>query len=557
MRPTRPTASRTRASFVTEDKVDIIVRLGGHAGRRGDGRRRPPKSQTVQIMFSPAALPPGKDALDLPPAAVDRGDGPRDGRAHEEARRQDRRLPRLHRRLRRELAERTSSRSPSRPASSSSTPSASPAPTPASPARRSSSSAANPDAILVVASGSGAAMPHKGLVERGYKGKIYQTHAAATRDLMRVGGKDVDGTFVVVRPGGDRRAAARQPPVARSSRIDFVQKYEKAYGTGSAQPVRRATPTTSSSCCEKVVPGRAEEGQAGHAGVPRRAQGRARDDGPHRVSHGVLNWTKNDHWGFTHRDRRDAEGGQRRLEVVRRDAAAPRLTAARRPAVEPARRRNPRMDFSIAGILMLDGVTNGAVYALLALATVLVFAVTRVIFIPQGEFVAYGALTLALLQLGKVPGHASGCCSPLAAARRAALDIVDAAARAACAPASDRARRWRDTLALPVRRARGRAGGPRRASCPLAVQSAADAGDRHAARAAGLPARLPAARRRDRAGAADRLGRRALRADRPRASCSSAPRAFATRASGTRASRLGAAHAVGPDADHLHRPRSR
>ena len=62
------------------------------------------------------------------------------------------------------------------------------------------------------------------------------------------------------------------------------------------------------------------------------------------------------------------------------------------------------MDFSIAGILMLDGATNGAVYALLALATVLVFAVTRVIFIPQGEFVAYGALTLALLQTGAVPG---------------------------------------------------------------------------------------------------------------------------------------------------------
>ncbi len=62
------------------------------------------------------------------------------------------------------------------------------------------------------------------------------------------------------------------------------------------------------------------------------------------------------------------------------------------------------MDFSIASILLLDGVTNGAVYALLGLATVLVFTVTRVIFIPQGEFVAYGALTLALLQTGKVPG---------------------------------------------------------------------------------------------------------------------------------------------------------
>jgi len=62
------------------------------------------------------------------------------------------------------------------------------------------------------------------------------------------------------------------------------------------------------------------------------------------------------------------------------------------------------MDFSIASILMLDGVTNGAIYALLGLATVLVFTVTRVIFIPQGEFVAYGALTLAILQTGQVPG---------------------------------------------------------------------------------------------------------------------------------------------------------
>jgi branched-chain amino acid transport system permease protein len=62
------------------------------------------------------------------------------------------------------------------------------------------------------------------------------------------------------------------------------------------------------------------------------------------------------------------------------------------------------MDLSIAGILLVDGLTNGAIYALLGLATVLVFTVTRVIFIPQGEFVTYGALTLAILQTGKVPG---------------------------------------------------------------------------------------------------------------------------------------------------------
>jgi branched-chain amino acid transport system permease protein len=62
------------------------------------------------------------------------------------------------------------------------------------------------------------------------------------------------------------------------------------------------------------------------------------------------------------------------------------------------------MDLQIALLLAQDGITNGAVYALLALALVLVFAVTRVIFIPQGEFVAFGALTLASLQAGKFPG---------------------------------------------------------------------------------------------------------------------------------------------------------
>ena len=62
------------------------------------------------------------------------------------------------------------------------------------------------------------------------------------------------------------------------------------------------------------------------------------------------------------------------------------------------------MDFSIAALLTQDGITNGAIYALLALALVLVFAVTRVIFVPSGELLAFGTLTLAGLQLGRTPG---------------------------------------------------------------------------------------------------------------------------------------------------------
>ncbi|MGV3652673.1 MAG: branched-chain amino acid ABC transporter permease [Noviherbaspirillum sp.] len=65
------------------------------------------------------------------------------------------------------------------------------------------------------------------------------------------------------------------------------------------------------------------------------------------------------------------------------------------------------MDLSIAAILAQDGITSGAIYALLSLALVLVFSVTRVIFIPQGEFVAFGALTLAAMQSDKFPHSAT------------------------------------------------------------------------------------------------------------------------------------------------------
>src|SRR5690606_7088077 len=65
------------------------------------------------------------------------------------------------------------------------------------------------------------------------------------------------------------------------------------------------------------------------------------------------------------------------------------------------------MDSTIVLILLQDGVVNGAIYALLGLALVLVFGVTRVIFIPQGEFVPFGALTLAYMVNGQVPGTVS------------------------------------------------------------------------------------------------------------------------------------------------------
>jgi branched-chain amino acid transport system permease protein len=78
------------------------------------------------------------------------------------------------------------------------------------------------------------------------------------------------------------------------------------------------------------------------------------------------------------------------------------------------------LNSTILLFLIQDGITNGAIYALLGLALVLVFAVTRVILIPQGEFVTYGALTYASLASGQMPGTAK-----LAVAMGAAAFLLD------------------------------------------------------------------------------------------------------------------------------------
>src|SRR5215471_11275187 len=78
------------------------------------------------------------------------------------------------------------------------------------------------------------------------------------------------------------------------------------------------------------------------------------------------------------------------------------------------------LNSTIMLFLIQDGITNGAIYALLGLALVLVFAVTRVILIPQGEFVTYGALTYASLASGQMPGTAK-----LAVAMGAAAFLLD------------------------------------------------------------------------------------------------------------------------------------
>jgi len=89
--------------------------------------------------------------------------------------------------------------------------------------------AANPDAILIGASGTGAALPQVALRERGYKGLIYQTHGAAAMDFIRIAGASAEGVIMAAGPvmapeGQDDSALTKKPGLALNA------AYEKKYG---------------------------------------------------------------------------------------------------------------------------------------------------------------------------------------------------------------------------------------------------------------------------------------------------------------------------------------
>ncbi|WP_421953465.1 ABC transporter substrate-binding protein [Polaromonas sp.] len=156
---------------------------------------------------------------------------------------------------------------------------------------------ANPDAMLIVASGSGAAMPEMAVVERGFKGKIYQTHAAATKDLMRVGGKAVEGTYVVSGPV----IAPEQLPESHPSKklaMDFVQKYEKVYGAGSRNQFAGHS-YDALIVLEKAVPLAMKKAKPGTKEFRIALRDAIETMGRTNFAHGVMNWTKDDHWGYT------------------------------------------------------------------------------------------------------------------------------------------------------------------------------------------------------------------------------------------------------------------
>lgn len=162
--------------------------------------------------------------------------------------------------------------------------------------------AAKPDAVLIAAAGTPGVLPEKTLKEKGYKGLIYQTHGIANPDFLRVGGKDVEGTFL---PIGPVVVAAQLPDgyPNKKAGLDYVAKYEAAYGKGSVSSfgahawdagllLQDAIPRALK---KKVQPGTKE-----FRAALREALENTRNLS---AAHGVFNLSAQDHQGFDQRAR--------------------------------------------------------------------------------------------------------------------------------------------------------------------------------------------------------------------------------------------------------------
>ncbi len=160
---------------------------------------------------------------------------------------------------------------------------------------------AKPDAVLIAATGAPAVLPQAGLLSRGYKGKIYQTHGVATNDFIRIGGKDVEGTLMAGGPmlvAGD--LAAKNPIKAVAQ--GYIKAYEGKFGAGTMSTFGANT-YDAGLLLQKAIPEALKKGKPGSAEF-RSALRDALENSKEVVgAQGVFNMTAQNHNGMDKRAR--------------------------------------------------------------------------------------------------------------------------------------------------------------------------------------------------------------------------------------------------------------
>lgn len=161
--------------------------------------------------------------------------------------------------------------------------------------------AAKPDAVLIAASGTGAALPQIALRERGFAGLIYQTHGAVSNDFLRIAAKSAEG---LVLPSGPPVVAELQPDSAATKKpgLTLVQQYEAKYGAASRNQFAGHSYDVGA-LMERVVPIALKKGKPGTKEFRAAIREALESEKDIAASHGVYNFTPTDHFGIDERGR--------------------------------------------------------------------------------------------------------------------------------------------------------------------------------------------------------------------------------------------------------------
>ena len=161
--------------------------------------------------------------------------------------------------------------------------------------------AANPDMVVIGASGTPAVLPARNLVERGYKGSVYFNHGVANNDFLRVGGKDIEGMFVPTSPVVVAAALPADHP-AKAAALDYVRRYEAAQGPGTVSAFGSYTWDAWLEL-NQAIPIALKQGQPGSREFRVALRNALEGIRDLHVSNGVVSMSKNDHLGLDQRAR--------------------------------------------------------------------------------------------------------------------------------------------------------------------------------------------------------------------------------------------------------------
>jgi branched-chain amino acid transport system substrate-binding protein len=160
--------------------------------------------------------------------------------------------------------------------------------------------AAKPDVVLVAASGTGAALPQIALRERGFKGTIYHTHGAVTKDFIRIAGKSAEGAIL---PSGPLVVAELLPPSPQTSAaVEHLKAYEAKYGAGSITQFSGHAYDVGQ-ILQRVVPVALKSSKPGSKEFRDALLKAIESEKEIAASHGVYNFTPTDHAGLDERGR--------------------------------------------------------------------------------------------------------------------------------------------------------------------------------------------------------------------------------------------------------------